>query len=270
MTGAAAPAGPGPGGVLDSFRLDGRVAVVTGGSRGLGRAVVQALAEAGADVAVLARDAEGCRRAAEELAATGRRTSWSVVDVADAGSVEAAVETVESELGPVDVWVNNAGVTSWGATLDVDDAEGWDRVVDGNLRGVWHCCRSVGRRMVERRSGVIVNVGSISAFAVNRPQWQPAYNASKAAIHQLSRSLAGEWAPYGVRVNVLAPGFVRTDMVAPKLDDPEYRPYWVDNAAQRRAAEPAEMGPPAVFLASDASSYMTGAVLVVDGGYTIW
>jgi NAD(P)-dependent dehydrogenase (short-subunit alcohol dehydrogenase family) len=237
----------------------------------VGRAIAQALAEAGADVAVLARDEEGCRRAAAELAeTTGRRTTWAVTDVTDPAAVETAVASVEADLGPVDVWVNNAGVTHWGGTLDIDDEDGWDRVINGNLGGVWHCCRSVGRRMVQRRSGVIVNVGSISGFAVNRPQWQPAYNASKAAIHQLSRSLAGEWAPYGVRVNVLAPGFVRTDMVAPKLDDPDYRPYWVENAAQRRAAEPAELGPPAVFLASDASSYMTGAVLVVDGGYTIW
>jgi NAD(P)-dependent dehydrogenase (short-subunit alcohol dehydrogenase family) len=258
------------GGVLSAFRLDGRVAVVTGGNRGLGRAIAQALAEAGADVGVVARDGGSCAEAAAELAALGGRTASAAMDVTDPGSIEAAVEAVEAELGPIGVWVNNAGITHWGATLDLDAATGWRDVLAVNLDGLFHCSRAIGRRMVARRSGAIVNIGSISGIAVNRPQWQPAYNASKAAVHQLTRSLAGEWAPFGVRVNALAPGFVRTDMVAPRLDDPAYRPHWVDNAAQRRAAAPSELGPPAVFLASDASSYMTGAIVVVDGGYTLW
>jgi NAD(P)-dependent dehydrogenase (short-subunit alcohol dehydrogenase family) len=126
----------------------------------------------------------------------------------------------------------------------------------------------VGEQMIERGGGVIVNIGSISAMIVNRPQWQPAYNASKAAVHQLTKSLAAEWARSGVRVNALAPGYVKTEM-AP-VDDPRFKPLWIDDPPMGRYALPSEMGPSVVYLASDASSFMTGSVLVVDGGYTLW
>jgi NAD(P)-dependent dehydrogenase (short-subunit alcohol dehydrogenase family) len=141
-------------------------------------------------------------------------------------------------------------------------------VWDVNVDGVWRCSRAVGAQMVERGTGAIVNIGSISAQIVNRPQWQPAYNASKAAVHQLTKSLAAEWAPSGVRVNALAPGYVKTEM-AP-VDDPRFRPRWIGDAPMQRAAVPEEIAPSVVYLASDASSFMTGSVLVVDGGYTVF
>ena len=231
--------------VLDAFRLDGKVAVVTGGGRGIGAAVASALREAGAEVVIASR-------------------SESVItDVTDVDSVRAMV----AEVGPIDVLVNNAGVCYHRPALEVPDEE-WRSVWEVNVDGVWNCSRVVGEQMISRGAGAIVNIGSISAMIVNRPQWQPAYNASKAAVHQLTKSLAAEWARHGVRVNALAPGYVKTEM-AP-VDDPQFKPLWVDDPPMGRYALPAEMGPSVVYLASDASSFVTGAVLVVDGGYTLW
>jgi NAD(P)-dependent dehydrogenase (short-subunit alcohol dehydrogenase family) len=230
---------------MDAFRLDGKRAVVTGGGRGIGAAVAAALREAGADVVIASRS-EGV-----------------LTDVTDAASVRAMV----AEVGPIDVLVNNAGVCYHRPALEVPDEE-WRSVWEVNVDGVWNCSRVVGEQMIERGGGVIVNIGSISAMIVNRPQWQPAYNASKAAVHQLTKSLAAEWAPHNVRVNALAPGYVKTEM-AP-VDDPTFKPLWVDDPPMGRYALPEEMGPSVVYLASDASSFMTGSVLVVDGGYTLW
>jgi len=248
--------------VLDSFRLDGKVAVVTGGNRGIGRALAQALGEAGARVAIAARDAARSEQVAGELGALAVTT-----DVTDSASVEGMLETVTAELGPVDVLVNNSGLCYHRPALDVPEQE-WRAVFDVNVDGLWHCSRVVGRQMVERGTGSIVNIGSISAQIVNRPQWQPAYNASKAAVHQLTKSLAAEWAPHGVRVNALAPGYIKTEM-AP-VDDPHFKPRWIDDAPMQRYALPEELGPSIVYLASDASSFMTGSVLVIDGGYTLF
>jgi NAD(P)-dependent dehydrogenase (short-subunit alcohol dehydrogenase family) len=248
--------------VLDAFRLDGRVAVVTGGNQGLGEAFAHALAEAGARVAITARDRERSEAVAAAIGALPVRC-----DVTRREEVEAMLAEVTERLGPVDVLVNNAGACIHRPALEVPDEE-WRHVFAVNVDGLWVCSQVVGAQMVRRGSGVIVNVGSISAQIVNRPQWQPAYNASKAAVHQLTKSLAAEWAPHGVRVNALAPGYVKTAM-AP-VDDPRFKPHWVDDAPMRRAALPPELGPSLVYLASDASSFMTGSVLVVDGGYTLW
>jgi NAD(P)-dependent dehydrogenase (short-subunit alcohol dehydrogenase family) len=213
------------------------------------------------------RDREGTTAAVAELEALGVSALAVTADVTQPGQVQRAVDEVLSRLGQVDVLVNNAGACIHRPALEVTEEE-WRSVMDVNVDGLWHCSQAFGRQMVAQRSGVIVNIGSISGQIVNRPQWQPAYNASKAAVHQLTKSLAAEWAPYGVRVNALAPGYIKTEM-AP-VDEPRFRQHWIEDAPMRRYATPAELGPSAVFLASDASSFMTGSVLVVDGGYTLF
>jgi NAD(P)-dependent dehydrogenase (short-subunit alcohol dehydrogenase family) len=253
--------------VLDAFRLDGKVAVVTGGNMGLGEAFIHALAEVGAHVVIAARTRERSEAVASDVRAAGGTAVAVDVDVTQPNQVERMLAEVTERLGPVDVLVNNAGLCYHRPALEVSPAE-WREVFEVNVNGLWYCAQTVGRQMVERQQGVIVNVGSISGMIVNRPQMQPAYNASKAAVHQLTKSLAAEWAPSHVRVNAMAPGYIKTAM-AP-VDRPEFRRHWIEDTPMVRYALPAELGPTLVYLASDASSFMTGAVLVIDGGYTLW
>jgi NAD(P)-dependent dehydrogenase (short-subunit alcohol dehydrogenase family) len=253
--------------VLDTFDLSGRVAVVTGGSRGLGNAFAIALGEAGATVAVIARDALRTAEAVTDLKRRGIRAEGFQADVARRADVERVAAEITAAFGRVHILVNNAGTGVHGAALQVTD-EQWREVLDVNLTGVWLCCQVFGARMAGDGGGVIVNVGSMSGVIVNRPQWQPAYNASKAAVHHLTRSLAAEWAPLGIRVNALAPGYVKTEM-AP-VDRPEFRRHWIEDTPMQRYATPAEIAPSLLFLASDASSFMTGSILVTDGGYSVF
>jgi NAD(P)-dependent dehydrogenase (short-subunit alcohol dehydrogenase family) len=252
---------------MSRFDLTGRSAVVTGATRGLGRAFARALAEAGADIVVVGRDEVAAAEVEKELAEIGRRSCTVIADITSRPEVERVLAMAVERFGAVDVLVNNAGACIHRPALEVTDEE-WRQVLDVNLDALWTACQVFGRHMVERRRGSIVNVGSISAQIVNRPQWQPAYNASKAAVHQLTRSLAAEWAPYGVRINALAPGYIKTAM-AP-VDDPRFRQHWIDDAPMQRYGTPDELGPAMVFLASDASSFVTGSVLVADGGYTVF
>ena len=165
----------------------------------------------------------------------------------------------------MDVLVNNAGACVHAPALEVTD-EDWHHVIDTNLNAVWSVARTFGRHFVAQGSGSIVNIGSMSGMIVNRPQWQPAYNASKAAVHHLTRSLAAEWGPSGVRVNALAPGYIKTDMSP--VDEPQFRRMWIEDAPLQRYGTVEELAPAVVFLASDASSFVSGSVLVADGGYT--
>ena len=250
--------------VLDTFDLSGKVAVVTGGNRGLGSAWVQSLVDVGATVVIAARDDERSRDTAERI---GHGVDSVHLDVRDADDVRRALDTIVERHGRVDILVNNAGTCIHRPALEVSGDE-WEQVIDINLNGLWRCSQTFGGHMIDNGGGVIVNIGSISAQIVNRPQMQPAYNASKAAVHQLTKSLAAEWAPHGVRVNALAPGYTKTEMAA--VDRPEFRARWIEDAPMQRYAMPDELGPALVFLASDASSFMTGATLVMDGGYTLF
>ena len=253
--------------VIDRFSMTNTTAVVTGSTRGLGRAFARALAEAGADVVIVGRDAAAAAEVEEELASVGARTATVLADVTVRADIERVLATTVETFGRADVLVNNAGTCIHKPAVDVTDEE-WRQVMDVNIDGLWIASQVFGRHMIEQGGGSIVNVGSMSASIVNRPQWQPAYNASKAAVHHLTRSLAAEWAPFNVRVNALAPGYMHTDM-AP-IHEPRFQRYWIEDTPLQRAGEPEELGPAIVFLASGASSFMTGSVLTIDGGYSVF
>jgi NAD(P)-dependent dehydrogenase (short-subunit alcohol dehydrogenase family) len=253
--------------VLDSFALNGRRALVTGGNRGLGRAFALALAEAGADVAIAARDAPLNAQVVEELEARGRRGLAVQADITVKDQVTAMVAEVTSAFGGIDILVNNAGIAIHRPALEVPDEE-WQQVMDLNVTALWNTSTAVAPGMIAAGGGAIVNVGSMSAQIVNRPQWQASYNASKAAVHHLTRSLAAEWAPHGIRVNAIAPGYVKTEM-AP-VDRPEFRQNWILDAPLQRYATPEEIAPSVVYLASPATSFMTGTILLIDGGYSVY
>ena len=253
--------------VMDRFDLTGKIALVTGATRGLGKQFATSLAEAGADIVVHGRDEAAAQETKALIEKLGRR-AWVVLgDLTDRAVAERVTADAIAAGGRIDILVNNAGACVHRPALEVTPEE-WDLVINTNLNSLWYMSQAVGRHMVENRSGSIVNIGSISAQIVNRPQMQPAYNASKAAVHQLTRSLAAEWAPLGVRVNAIAPGYMKTDMSP--VDEPQFRRMWIEDAPMERYATPDELGGAMVFLASDASSFCTGTILVVDGGYTIY
>lgn len=255
---------------LDRFKLDGKVAVVTGAARGIGLAAVEALAEAGATVVLTDMNAETLDRAAGSLSDLGHRVENEVLDVTDPEAVQAVHDIVVARHGGVDILVNNAGIAISNHPAEAMSDETWSKVLDVNLNGVFWCCRAFGRSMLERQAGAIVNVGSMSGFIVNRPQEQANYNASKAAMHHLTRSLATEWAKRGVRVNAVAPTYIETEMNAYVHEDPEMYRYWVGGTPMNRLGRTDEVASVILFLASDASSLMTGSIVLADGGYVCW
>jgi 2-deoxy-D-gluconate 3-dehydrogenase len=252
--------------VGDRFSLEGRVALVTGAGRGIGRAIAVALGAAGAAVACAARSRDQVDATAAEITAAGGRARALGLDVTRREQIVAGVAEVAAALGPVDVLVNNAGMTMEKKTTEVTD-EDWDAVLATNLTSMFRCARAVAPGMIELERGKIINIGSMYGV-IGVPRYA-AYCASKAAVAGLTRSLAAEWARHGIQVNCLAPGYVNTDIPREAMADEKTRALFLSKIPARRIGEPEEVGALAVYLASPASDFMTGQTVYLDGGQTM-
>lgn len=249
---------------FSGFDLTGRTAVVIGATSGIGRAIALGLAEAGADVVPTGRRAKLAKEAARDVEARGRRSLAIAADVSDANSIQTLADAVLEKFGKVDILVNAAGRTVRRPTIEVSDAE-WNEIMDTNLTGMLRACRIFGRHMIERRYGRIINIGSLtSVLALYEVA---AYGASKAGVAALTKSLAVEWAPHGVCVNAILPGVFRTALNEGLLDGTDRGRELLARTPMRRFGQPEEVAGTAVFLASEAASFVTGHLLAVDGGF---
>ncbi|MFN0116305.1 MAG: SDR family NAD(P)-dependent oxidoreductase [Paracoccaceae bacterium] len=254
---------------LDLYRLKGERAVVTGGGRAIGLACVEALAEAGAAVVVIERS-EADAAGALALRDRGYEIDLRTGDVTDAARMDQIASALAAEGRAATILVNNAGIGKTGVpSQDVTDAD-WLETMNVNLNGVFWCSRAFGRHMVAAKRGAIVNLGSMSGIIANRPQPQTPYNVSKAAVHHLTRSMAAEWAQHNVRVNAVAPTYIETPMVMAVAANRARIPGWLADTPMGRMGKPEEVASAVLFLASDASSLMTGAIVNVDAGFTCW
>jgi NAD(P)-dependent dehydrogenase (short-subunit alcohol dehydrogenase family) len=251
--------------ILEKFRVDGQVALVTGATRGIGFGIAEALAEAGARLFISSKTPRP--EAIEKLRAFGAEISYIEADMADPTVPARLVEQVAREAGRLDILVNNAGIAQHGETHDFP-AETYRRLMAINLDAVFLACQAALGPMRRQKGGVILNIGSISGYISNIPQPQAAYNASKAAVHMLTRSLASDYAAENIRVNAIAPGYIDTDMTVGGFANPEWAPVWRGMTPMGRAGLVEEVAAGALYLCSPASSYVTGEVLVIDGGYT--
>jgi NAD(P)-dependent dehydrogenase (short-subunit alcohol dehydrogenase family) len=258
--------------ILERFKLHGRAALVTGAGQGIGRAFAHALGEAGAAVAVVDLNRATAEATGDELLAKGIDAIALAIDVTKADQAQAMVDAVVAKWGRLDIAMNNAGMGEWVDSENVTEAQ-WDRMLDLNLKAVFFCAQAEAKAMLAQGYGKIINTASMSGSIVNWPQHQAAYNISKAGVIHLTRSLAAEWAPRGVRVNCISPGYTQTALVDKLLETPigqRMAPQWMSRTPMGRFAQVTDLQGAAVFLASEASDFMTGSDVVIDGGYCAW
>ena len=251
------------------FELKGKTALITGAGRGIGLATARRLAAAGADVIIAEFIAENGKNAAAEIESMGRQSLFIEVDVRESDSVDRMAGTALKAFPRIDILVCNAGIAQAVPAEECSD-EDWLNMMAVNLNGVFYCCRAIGRHMLERGGGAIVNTASMSGMISNTPQPQAHYNAAKAGVILLTKSLAGEWADRGVRVNCVSPGYIGTDMTAEGMANMDWYPTWLEMTPQKRVGAPEDVAAAIYYLASPAAKFTTGTNLVVDGGYTSW
>src|ERR1700734_1861452 len=257
--------------VLDQFRLDGKCILITGGSRGFGRAIALAAAEAGADVMLVARDPDALARTAGEVRERGRKAWTFVADVANPAVCEDLCRTGRAEGRPIDILVNNVGGHNSDVAIENSDLATWQQFIDLNLTHCFICTKMIGGAMLARGQGRVINIASISGMIANRGIGGRHYETAKAAVIHFTRATAADWAPRGVTVNAICPGLFMTEPnQAWAKKNPAVIETFVRAVPMGRAGDPQEIGPLAVYLASPASSYVTGATYVIDGGYTLW
>jgi NAD(P)-dependent dehydrogenase (short-subunit alcohol dehydrogenase family) len=250
--------------VLDSFVLKGKKAYVTGGAKGIGRSAALAFAEAGADVAIVDTDLDNAKEAAREITALGVRSLAVRADVTESADVDRMMAEILGSFGSLDIAFNNAGICI-NEKAEEMSFESWKKVIDVNLTGVFLTARAAGKAMIPRRRGSIINTASMSGHIVNVPQPQCAYNASKAGVIMLTKSLAVEWAPYGIRVNSISPGYIGTKMT---LSATQWIPTWESLTPVKRMGRPEELVAALVYLAGDGAGFTTGSDMVIDGAFT--
>ena len=247
--------------------LSGQLAVITGGASGIGLEAARALGQCGAKLELLDLNQDTLDKAKAELSGKGYEVGTSVLDVTDPDAVNRVAAEVKARSGAPDILLNSAGIALLHGATEVSDAD-WLKVMDVNVNGTFWACRAFGAQMIEAGRGSVINMGSMSGTIVNRPQFASSYMTSKGAIHQLTKALAVEWAKTGVRVNALAPGYIATEMTLGMRARPELFDVWLDMTPMGRCGEPEEVAALIVFLASPASTYMTGSIVAIDGGYT--